>query len=88
MHLLTWILVGAAIGWGTGKILKGQGYGPLMDALMGVAGAVVGGLLISFRGSAGFGGFTLTTVAAMVGAMTATLLAGFANGRRLYARQL
>lgn len=88
MHLLTWVLVGAALGWGTGKILKGQGYGPLMDALMGVAGAVVGGLLISSRGWAGFGGFNLTTVVAMTGAVTATLLAGFANGRRLYARQL
>ena len=88
MHLLTWVLVGAAVGWGTGKILKGDGYGPLMDSLMGAAGAVVGGLLIGSRGWAGLGGFSLTTLVAMIGAVTATLLAGFANGRRLYARQL
>jgi uncharacterized membrane protein YeaQ/YmgE (transglycosylase-associated protein family) len=40
---------------------------------MGVVGAVVGGLLISSRGWAGFGEFSLATVVAMIGAVTATL---------------
>ena len=88
MYLLAWIVIGAVVGWGTGRILKGPGHGPLMDAFMGLAGAIVGGLLIRSAGLTGFGGFTLTTIGAMLSAMTVTLLAGYVNGRRLYARQL
>jgi uncharacterized membrane protein YeaQ/YmgE (transglycosylase-associated protein family) len=51
MYLVSWIIVGIAAGWLAGKILKGNGYGPLMDIAMGICGAVVGGLLIE---SAGF----------------------------------
>ena len=88
MNVLTWILLGAAIGWGTGRILKGKGYGPLMDMLMGIAGAVGGWLLIRTVGLSGYGGFALTTVGVMISAMIVTLLVGYVNGRRLYARQL
>ena len=35
MHLLTWILIGTLIGWGTGKSLKGNGYGPFKDVFLG-----------------------------------------------------
>ncbi len=35
MHLLTWILIGSLIGWGAGRALKGNGYGPFMDIFMG-----------------------------------------------------
>jgi uncharacterized membrane protein YeaQ/YmgE (transglycosylase-associated protein family) len=88
MHLLTWILVGTAIGWGTGKILKGRGYGPLMDIFMGAAGAVIGGLVTRSAGLSGSAGFALTTLGVMISAVAVTLLAGYVNGRRLYARQL
>jgi|GEM_PF-5708458 len=37
------ILVGPLIGWGTGSLLKGKGYGPRLDILMGGAGGVAGG---------------------------------------------
>jgi len=29
------------VGWGAGRVLQGNGYGPLMDTLMGIGGAVV-----------------------------------------------
>jgi uncharacterized membrane protein YeaQ/YmgE (transglycosylase-associated protein family) len=88
MDVLTWILVGTAIGWGSGKILKGEGYGPIMDGFMGAAGAVSGGFLISLAELRGYSGFALTTIGAIVCAIMATLLVGYLNGRRLYARQL
>ena len=31
MYFLPWIIVGLVTGWSAGKILKGNGYGPLMD---------------------------------------------------------
>ena len=87
MYLIAWILVGAVVGWGAGRVFQGNGYGPFMDILMGVGGAVVGGLLMR---SAGFGdgGAIITTMVAMIGAALVTVLAAYVNGRRIYARQL
>ncbi|HEX2697980.1 MAG TPA: hypothetical protein VHM28_09745 [Anaerolineales bacterium] len=33
MNLLTWIVIGAVVGWGAGKVFQGNGYGPLMARL-------------------------------------------------------
>jgi uncharacterized membrane protein YeaQ/YmgE (transglycosylase-associated protein family) len=88
MYLLSWIIVGLAAGWSTGKILQGNGYRPLMDIAMGICGAVAGGLLVQSAGLGGYRRTSLTTLVAMIGAVLLTLLAGFVNGRRLYARQL
>jgi uncharacterized membrane protein YeaQ/YmgE (transglycosylase-associated protein family) len=88
MYLLSWVLVGLVAGWSIGKILKGNGYGPVMDIAMGIGGAVTGGLLMQSAGFGGYGGTIITTLVAMIGAVLVTLLAGFVNGRRMYARQL
>jgi uncharacterized membrane protein YeaQ/YmgE (transglycosylase-associated protein family) len=89
MYLLAWILIGAVVGWGTGRVLQGNGYGPFMDALMGVGGAVAGGFLMRSAGLVGgYGGTIVTALVAMIGAVLLTMLAGFVNGRRIYARQL
>jgi len=87
MYFLPWIIVGLVVGWSAGKILKGNAYGPLMDIAMGICGAVAGGLLMRSAGFGGFRGAIFTTLVAMIGAVLLTLLAGFVNGRRMYARQ-
>jgi uncharacterized membrane protein YeaQ/YmgE (transglycosylase-associated protein family) len=88
MYFLSWIIVGLVFGWSVGKILKGNGYGPLMDIAMGICGAVAGGFLARSVGFGGYRGASFTTLVAIVGAVLLTLVAGFVNGRRLYARQL
>jgi uncharacterized membrane protein YeaQ/YmgE (transglycosylase-associated protein family) len=75
-------------GWLAGKILKGNDYGPIMDIVMGIAGAVTGGLLMQSAGLGAYGRTIMTTLTAMIGAVVLTLLAGFVNGRRMSARQL
>lgn len=50
-----WIVVGLIAGWAAGKIMKGKGYGVLMDILLGMVGAVVGGLLLGLVGIHGEG---------------------------------
>jgi uncharacterized membrane protein YeaQ/YmgE (transglycosylase-associated protein family) len=87
MNLLTWIVIGAVVGWGAGKVFQGNGYGRLMDILMGVGGAVVGGFAMSSVGLRGYGGTIITTLVAMVGAALLTVLAAYVNGRRILARQ-
>ncbi len=88
MYFLSWIIVGLVVGWSAGKILKGNGYGPIMDIAMGICGALVGGMLMRSAGFGGYVGIIITTLVAMLGAVLLTLLAGLVNGRRLYARQL
>jgi uncharacterized membrane protein YeaQ/YmgE (transglycosylase-associated protein family) len=88
MYLLAWIFIGAVVGWGTGKVFQGNGYGPFMDTLMGLGGAVVGGLVMRSAGFGGNGGTIVTTLLAMICAMLLTVLAAYVNGRRIYARQL
>ena len=44
------ILVGLVAGWAAGKIMKGSGYGPLMDILLGIVGAIVGGWIMRALG--------------------------------------
>lgn len=84
MYLLAWIFIGVLVGWGVGRDLQGYGYGPLIDAVMGIGGAVGGGLLIH---SAGYSGTIVSTLFAAMCAVLLTILAGFANGLRVYALQ-
>ena len=88
MYFVSWIIAGLVVGWFGGKILKGNTYGPFMDVGMGISGAIAGGLLMPSAGLTGYKGIVLTTFVAMIGALLLTLVAGFVNGRRMYARQL
>ncbi len=88
MYLLAWIFVGAVVGWGAGRALQGDGYGMVMDLLMGAAGAVAGGFLMRSAGFHGYGGAIITTFVAIIGAALLTMLTAYVNGRRIYARQL
>jgi uncharacterized membrane protein YeaQ/YmgE (transglycosylase-associated protein family) len=88
MYLLAWIVIGAVVGWGAGRVFQGNGYGPLMDSLMGIGGAIVGGFAMSAAGFTGYGGTIVTSLVVMVGAVLMTVLAAYVNGRRIFARQL
>jgi uncharacterized membrane protein YeaQ/YmgE (transglycosylase-associated protein family) len=88
MFLLTWIFIGAIVGWGAGKVLQGDGYGPFMDVAMGIGGAIGGGFLMHSANIGGFFGIMVTTLVAVVGALVLTIVAALANGRRIYASQL
>jgi len=88
MYLLAWILIGAVVGWGAGRVFQGNGYGPFMDMLMGVGGALAGGFLIRTAGIGGYRGVIVTTMVAVISAALLTVLTAYVNGRRIYAHQL
>ncbi|HXL23150.1 MAG TPA: GlsB/YeaQ/YmgE family stress response membrane protein [Candidatus Dormibacteraeota bacterium] len=50
MGLLYAILVGLIAGWLAGKVMKGGGYGVLMDIILGIAGGVIGRILFGLLG--------------------------------------
>jgi uncharacterized membrane protein YeaQ/YmgE (transglycosylase-associated protein family) len=67
--LIWWIIVGLIAGWAAGKIMKGSGYGPLMDIVLGMVGAVVGGWIFNTLGIYPSGGIVASIVVAIVGAI-------------------
>ena len=67
-NLLTWVIIGLIAGWAAGKIMKGGGYGVVMDIILGIVGAVVGGWLLGALGIHA-GGLIGTIVVAIIGAM-------------------
>jgi len=82
MHgLIWWILVGLIAGWATGKIMKGTGYGFIVDTLLGVVGAVVGGYIAGALGISPAGGMIYTILIAIVGAVLLVFLFRLITGR-------
>jgi uncharacterized membrane protein YeaQ/YmgE (transglycosylase-associated protein family) len=85
MYILLWIVLGAIAGWLTGGFLKGNQYGPWLDILMGIAGALGGEFIIHYGGFPGRFEIVSTTLSAVLGAVVLTALAAFVNGRKHYA---
>ncbi len=50
MDFLWFLIIGAIAGWLAGKITQGRGFGVLPNLVIGVIGAMVGGLLFSLLG--------------------------------------
>ncbi len=74
MFILWWIIVGLIAGWLTGKLMSGGGYGPIMDIVIGIIGAILGGFIMRSLGFADQGGLLYTILVAVIGAVLLTLL--------------
>ena len=66
--LIYWVIVGLIAGWAAGKIMRGGGYGTVMDIVLGVVGAVIGGRLLGLFGIYA-GGLIGTIIVAIIGAV-------------------
>jgi len=58
MGIILWIIFGALVGWIASAIMKSND-GVLMDIIIGIVGAVIGGWIMSFFGQGGVSGFNL-----------------------------
>jgi uncharacterized membrane protein YeaQ/YmgE (transglycosylase-associated protein family) len=67
--LIWWILVGLVAGWLAGKVMKGSGFGVLLDIVVGMVGAILGGWIFGHLGGFPFGGMLGTIVVAFAGAV-------------------
>lgn len=69
MGIILWIIFGAIVGWVASSIM-GTSEGLMMDIVLGIVGAVVGGWLMSFFGGTGITGFNLYSfLVALLGAV-------------------
>jgi uncharacterized membrane protein YeaQ/YmgE (transglycosylase-associated protein family) len=70
MSFIAWIVLGLIAGFVGSKLVNKRGEGILLDIVLGVVGAVVGGWLFSFFGAAGVTGLNLySLLVAVVGAI-------------------
>ena len=74
--IIAWIIIGVVAGWLTGKLMKGSGFGFIMDMVVGLAGALVGGFIGSHLGIGGVGehGMIVSIIIAVIGAVLLTWL--------------
>jgi uncharacterized membrane protein YeaQ/YmgE (transglycosylase-associated protein family) len=82
MFIIWWIIVGLIAGFLTGKLMKGSGFGALMDIVVGIVGAILGGFLMRSLGFASQGGLLYTILVAVIGAVILTLIVRLVSGGR------
>ena len=68
MGFLTWIIVGLIAGWLAGQVMKGGGYGMLVDIILGILGGIVGCWVFGLLGLHA-GGLIGSIVVSFVGAV-------------------
>ena len=76
MSFLYFILIGGIAGWLAGQVMRGKGFGIIMNILLGILGGVVGGWLFDFLGLASKGGTWGSFVVSFVGAVAVLFVAG------------
>jgi uncharacterized membrane protein YeaQ/YmgE (transglycosylase-associated protein family) len=83
MGVIAWIVLGLIAGFIASKIVNHTGSGILIDIVLGVVGALVGGFLFSMFGAVGVTGFNIySMLVAIVGAVVVLWLYHALVGRR------
>ena len=83
MSVIGWIVFGLIAGFIASKIVNKSGEGLVVDIVLGVVGAVVGGFLFAQFGYGGVSGFNLYSMfVAVVGAVVVLFLYHAVTGRR------
>ena len=59
MSILAWIILGILSGFIASKVVSGSGRGVVVDMVLGVVGAFVGGATFQYLGQAGVTGFNI-----------------------------
>ena len=88
MGWLAWLIVGAVAGWLASIVMKTNSQqGLLMDIVVGIVGAFIGGFLFNQFGAAGVTGFNISSlIVAFVGAVVLLAVIRMLGGRRAFSR--
>jgi uncharacterized membrane protein YeaQ/YmgE (transglycosylase-associated protein family) len=75
MGILAWIILGLISGFVASKIVNKSGEGVLLDIVLGIVGAVVGGWLFTTFGHSGVTGLNLYSfLVAIIGAVLVLII--------------
>lgn len=81
--IIGWLLVGLIAGAIAARVVAGRGFGCVVDIVVGVAGAFIGGLLLHLLGASGTVGFWGSIVVAFIGAAVLLAVLKAVSGGRL-----
>ncbi len=70
------IIIGGIAGWLAGKLMRGGGFGILINILLGIVGGFVGGWLFDFVGISLLGGWPGDLLEGVIGAVVILFVAG------------
>ena len=83
MSIIAWIVLGLLAGFIASKVVDHSGQGTIIDIVLGIVGAIVGGFLFTTFGSAGVTGFNIwSLVVATLGAIVVLVIKHAVMGRR------
>jgi len=83
MSILAWVLLGLVAGFIASKLVNRSGGSLVLDLVLGIVGAVVGGFVFNQFGSAGVSGFNLySLLVATIGAVIVLAIYHMLTGRR------
>jgi uncharacterized membrane protein YeaQ/YmgE (transglycosylase-associated protein family) len=83
MSFLGWIVLGLIAGFVGSKIVNKSGQGMLLDIVLGIVGAVVGGFLANLFGATGITGLNIySLIVAVLGSVAVLWLYHAVIGRR------
>lgn len=83
MSVIGWIILGLIAGWIGSKIVNQSGQGMLIDIVLGIVGAIVGGVIFSFFGASGVTGLNIySLIVAVIGSIVVLWLYHQFAGRR------
>jgi uncharacterized membrane protein YeaQ/YmgE (transglycosylase-associated protein family) len=83
MGVIAWIVLGLIAGFVASKIVNKTGQGMLVDIILGIVGAIVGGYLFTFFGATGVTGLNIySLIVSVVGAIVVLWLYHTLSGRR------
>jgi uncharacterized membrane protein YeaQ/YmgE (transglycosylase-associated protein family) len=70
MSVLGWLVLGLASGFIGSKLYGSSGQGLVLDIVLGIVGAVVGGVIFSLFGATGVTGFNIwSLIVAVIGSL-------------------
>jgi uncharacterized membrane protein YeaQ/YmgE (transglycosylase-associated protein family) len=83
MSIIGWLVLGLIAGFIGSRIVNKTGEGMILDIVLGIVGAVVGGFLFSLIGAQGVTGFNLYSMfVAVIGAIVILVIYHAVTGRR------
>ncbi|MBN3803672.1 GlsB/YeaQ/YmgE family stress response membrane protein [Paraburkholderia sp. Ac-20336] len=67
--VIAWLIIGAIAGWLAGVLVRGGGFGLIVDIIVGIVGAFIGGWLAGVLHISLGGGWIGSIITAVIGAV-------------------
>lgn len=81
MGIIGWIILGGLAGWLAAKLVDGGSKGIVVNIIVGIVGALIGGFLFNLLGGSGITGFNIWSfIVAVVGAIVLLWIVGMFRG--------